>query len=853
MKVIEDITVGAAHRGRPCVETQFGNPGAAIEGRPYSCTSLRLCFFAVVLLFFSFPAVAQTKRLVVIKCDGLPYDVVDGFVKQRDSQSGKSVLPWIDHIFYQRGARLSNFYVRGMSLSGPSWSMLETGQHLQIKGNVEFDRFTLHPYDYLNFLPFYLSGARGTRVDMPAVEVLDSLGLPMLSDAYPHNERYITYSIFLRHPRYSTLQASLQNRFMKSPKELFDEWTMGFELRSALTEQLIRELVTNLNDPRFRYLDLMMEDFDHVAHHNNDAQSHLFVLKRMDAIIGQVWTAIQKSPLADQTALVLISDHGVNTDEKVYSQGYNLVKLLGSKAGGGHHVITKRRLMLDYSIKGVNPLVPLITTTTPDTYYLKGESTTYPTAMLDFDGNERASVHLRDSDLNMLHILLQQLQRNGLSVEVRKAATRQFFAAIDQNRVQWETELKELKSELGALDRAIVEQRRLWEAQPKKFSKEQQDMGQDDASKRIYAQLDRWQNEKREYSEYALALQNLLALSSEAFEPGKVKIAAVIPRTSMGDRNSIHQLQNYVVGLGPDGFVLNSDGSLNTEKSFVHIDYFSLLQGVSVRNNVQRGIGNRPIDLIATRLSRELVLPLITDGDIDEDVVWVTAGANRQALLLSRRNAHGELSLRYLPISNLTQDSSGRLQFKNISWQGGLPLQIFEDPNLNISNPDRTAWLSEWHSDAEWLQALHKTHYSTGLIGLHEELARHRVERLATESNLTDQAGLMRNFARRKRELVEADMLIVAHDHWNFDVRGFNPGGNHGSFFRISTHSVFMIAGGEKTNIPRALDINKAYDSLSFVPTLLALTGNLRDDNNPVQTLKERGFSHFPGRVVEEL
>ena len=43
--------------------------------------------------------------------------------------------------------------------------------------------------------------------------------------------------------------------------------------------------------------------------------------------------------------------------------------------------------------------------------------------MLDFDGNERASVHLRDSDLNLLHILLQQLQRGELGAEVRKAAT----------------------------------------------------------------------------------------------------------------------------------------------------------------------------------------------------------------------------------------------------------------------------------------------------------------------------------------------------------------------------------------------------------------------------------------------
>lgn len=816
--------------------------------------SLRLCAVAWILLFLLCSnSLAQTKRIVIIKCDGLPYDLVDRLVKQHDPQSGKSMLPWIDHIFYQRGARLSNFYVRGMSLSAPSWSLLETGQHLQIKGNVEFDRYTLQTYDYLNFWQLYVGGISGSRVDMRAVEVLDSLGLPLLSDAYPHNERYLTYSLFLRSPRYSTLQGSLQNRFLKPPKELFDEWTMGLEVRSALTDQLVRELTTKLSNPNIRYLDLFLPDFDHIAHHNNDLQSHLFVLKQMDATIGQIWTTIQKSPLADETTLVLVSDHGFNSDEKIYSQGYNLVKLLGSRTGGGHHVVTKRRLMLDYSIKGINPLVPLITTTTPDTYYLKGESTTYPTAMLDFDGNERASVHLRDSDLNVLHILLQQLQRGGLSVEVQKAVTNEFFAVIDRRRSEWEKNLKNLQTELAALDRAIVEQRKLWQAQPKKFSKEEQDRGLDDAAKRIYVQLDRWQNEQREYSEYATALQNLLSISSEAFAPSKVKIASVIPKSSMGNRNTIYELQNYIAGLGPRGFVLNSDGSLNLEESFVRIDYFSLLHGVSVRNNVQRGITNRPVDLIATRLSRDMVLPLIEDRDIDEDVIWVTAGANRQALLLSRRNAEGELSLKYVPISNLTQDSGGRVQFKTISWQTGLPLQIFEDPKLVFPGTDRTAWLSGWHTDSEWLAALHKTHYSNGLIGLHEELSRHHNEKLSSAPGLNDQERQMREFARRKRELVEADMLIVANDHWNFDVRGFNPGGNHGSFFRIATHSVFMLAGGSKTNIPQAVNVDAPYDSLSFVPTLLAITGNLRDDSNPVPELWEKGFRTFPGHVVKEL
>ena len=815
----------------------------------------RIFLAALLLLLVSYgSAVAQPKRLVVIKCDGLSYEMVDKLVRQRDPQSGKSVLPWIDHIFYQRGARLSNFYVRGMSLSAPSWSLLETGQHLQIKGNVEFDRYTLRSYDYLNFFPLYIGGIVGARVDMPAVEILDSLGIPLLTDAYPHDERYITMSLFMRGPRYATLQSSLQNKFMRPPKEIFDEWTMGLDIRNAIADQLLRELLAKINNPKIRYADLFIADFDHIAHHNNDKESQIFVLKQMDSSIGQVWTAIQKTPQANDTALVVISDHGFNTDERIYSQGYNLVKLLGSRAGGGHHVITKRRLMLDYAIKGVNPLVPLITTTTPDSYYLKGESTVYPTAMLDFDGNERASVHLRDSDLNLLHILLQQLQRNDLRPEVRKAAMEAFFSVIDSRRAEWKQKLTELRNELGVLNVAIEEQRKLWEAQPKKFTKEQQNAGLDDAAKRIWVQFDRWRIEQREYTAYVAALSNLVSLSPEAFTPAKVKIRDVIPKESMGDRNSIYKLQNYVYGLAPNGLVVNNEGSLDFARSFLRLDYFAMLHGLAVRNNVQRGITNRPVDLIATRLTRDLVLPLIDERDIDEDVIWITAGANRQALLLSRRGPDGQLMLRYLPVSNLRQNADGKLQFQRIDWQAELPLQMFEDPNLAVPVNNRAAWLSEWHSDVEWLEAVHRTHYSNGFVGLHEELARHHNERLSPDAPaLSDGEKLMRHYARRKRELVEPDMLIVANDHWNFDVRGFNPGGNHGSFFRISTHSIFMIAGGSNTKLPQALTIEEPYDSLSLMPTLLALTGDLRDDNNPVPRLWDKGFRRFPGRVVKEL
>ncbi len=825
----------------------------AIQGFPRFLWSPFLASVALVL-FSAVPGLAQVKRIVIIKCDGLPPAYVDRLVRERDPRTGKSQLPWIEHVFYQRGTRLANFYVRGLSLSAPSWSLLETGQHLQVKGNVEFDRYTLQAYDYLNFIPFFIARIGGVRVDMPAVEVLDSLAIPMLTDAYPHQERYVGMSLFQRGGRLITFQKSLENKFKRGPKELFDEWTMGLDIRNSVPEQLLRDVIEKIDDPQIRYAELVMTDFDHVAHHNNDRESHTFALKQIDSVVGQLWTAIQKSSRADETALILVSDHGINTDERVYSQGYNLVKLLGSPAGGGHHVVTKRRLLLDYSIKSIYPLVPLITSTTQDSYYLKGQSTDYPTALLDFDGNERASIHLRDSDLNLLQILLAQLQRKDLSSPLRHALTDAFFNTLDLRRATWQTSLAELGEEMVGLRRRIEQQRRLWATQPKKFSKEDLEAGRDDEVKRVFAQLDRWLGQEKRYTEYARTLTNLLALSRQNFAPGKLKIADLIARNAMGERNSIHQLQNYIVGFAPGGLILKTDGSLDIQQSFLRVDYFTLLHDVSMKNNVQPGVANRPIDMIATRLSSQLVQRLLPERALNPDVIWVHGGSEKQALILAREDQQGGLSFRYLPIKNLTQDAEGRLQFEAVRWQPGLPLRIFEDEQLAIPKADREVWLNEWHTEIEWLRALHKTDYSNGLIGLYEQLARHPIERLALdEPGISSDERLARRLLKRQRELIETDLLLVANNHWNFDVRGFNPGGNHGSLFRISTHSTFMLAGGEKTHLPSGALIEEPYDSLSFVPTMLALTGNLRDDSHPLPVLWNKGFRRFPGRVVKEI
>src|SRR5262249_50786089 len=62
---------------------------------------------------------AEVQRVVILKVDGLPADLV---------QRNLDRLPWIRHVFGENGASVENFYSRGLSLSAPSWSMLDTGQ-----------------------------------------------------------------------------------------------------------------------------------------------------------------------------------------------------------------------------------------------------------------------------------------------------------------------------------------------------------------------------------------------------------------------------------------------------------------------------------------------------------------------------------------------------------------------------------------------------------------------------------------------------------------------------------------------------------------------------------------------------
>jgi hypothetical protein len=505
---------------------------------------------------------------------------------------------------------------------------------------------------------------------------------------------------------------------------------------------------------------------------------------------------------------------------------------------------------MDYSLKGIYPFVPLITTTTDDSLYLKGQSTDYPTALLDFDGNERSAIHLRNSDFNVLHILLQQLKDPRLNSNLRRAASDLFFAVIERNRTEWQRLVSELSEELAALHRLIEKQQAVVAALPKKWTKEDLDVGRDQDAHRESAHLGIWTEAEKSYRKYLPSLTGLLALRKDDFQPAKIKIEELIAKGAMGPANTIYQLQNYVAGLAAPGLVLAGDGSIDVERSFVRINYFPLIRSVTVRNNVQAGVSSEPIDFVAVRL-----FPKDIDGLPDknvEEAVWIYKDESREALILSRIDAAQGLMLRYLPISGLKQTPGLRVSFSQSNWREGLPFRLWEDARLRTPD-DRDVWLNGWHTAHEWVLATHRTDFSNCVVGIQEQFSRHETPALnAGEPGLADDERLLRRFHQRRRRLVEPDLFVHASNHWNFDVRGFNPGGNHGSFYRVSTHSVLMFAGGENTGIPRGLAIEEPYDSLDLAPTLLEFTGEA-DNGRPNSDLVKKGFRQFAGRVIREV
>jgi hypothetical protein len=140
-----------------------------------------------------------------------------------------------------------------------------------------------------------------------------------------------------------------------SVRGFLDEWQVGWSWKESWTAEHEKLLAEALIDPSVRYLELFSGDFDHIAQVTNDPVTQLRGMESLDALVGRVWNDIQRSPLAATTALVLVSDHGMNTSPAITSQGYNLVEWFNGQGGGGHNVLTNRHPLQEFKFKGLDP------------------------------------------------------------------------------------------------------------------------------------------------------------------------------------------------------------------------------------------------------------------------------------------------------------------------------------------------------------------------------------------------------------------------------------------------------------------------------------------------------------------
>ena len=748
------------------------------------------CLLLVLIPFLAPNAwSADAHRLVILKVDGISQDLLAAAMQTHDPATGKSQLPWLSRIFAEQGTIYENFYTRGISLSAPSWSMLDTGRHTIIRGNVEYDRFTGEVYDYLNFFPLYIGYARQKQVDMPGVEVLDRAGIPLLIDRFQYPEVFQSFQLFQRGVRWVTLQEVLKRRFSsKSIFSMLEGTTPSYD--SLLEKQTQTELEAALKKPQVFYLDLFLGNVDHAGHATSEPAALRKELRELDAVAGQLWTATQNNPLGDQTLIVMVSDHGMNNVPGIVSQTYSLTDLLNSPAGGAHHVVTNREQLSDFKFRSLYPLLHRVVNPSESSFYLRGESARYPTAWLDIDGNERAALHLRNSDLNEIHILLQQLARPELADTLRKAAARALGDAIGRHRTEWSRTAGELDEELQALKLAIDVRTAYIQQHPGKFTKQQINGGEQRSAWRLRQELDDWEEEYEAYRSYSAHLKKLLVFEPDSANLFKEKISDLLPEMSLGDSNTQEQLRHYIAGPTAAGLQLDSDGRLDEERSFRYVDYPKLFSERRALNRPQPELAEKPIDFVAMR---------IKDSLLGEHVYWLYGDEESQLHILT--DSHGRISVK--PVKGV--------------WRNGLPLALFEDPELQLPPGTlRQEWLSDWHTEQEWFAAIHKTRYSNGVIGIIEELS-------PVGENVPGPAGLdpvRLRYERRRRELVQADIHLFAADHWNFNGRFPNPGGNHGSFLRISTHSVWMMAGaGVQPN-----RIQDPVDSLEFVRVLSRLS-----------------------------
>lgn len=845
------------------------------------------------------PPAAERPRIIVIKVDGLSPWLVEAAVHPEDDEvvnrlddpvefrravanyrraSGRQqLLPNIERYFFRDGVRARYLYSATVTLSAAAWSVLDTGQPSIIKGHGVFERDTGHMRSYLDFLRDTVDFVKRRGDKTLGVWVLDQAGVSLVADAFEPEREWMAPQMYVR-PDLREYLAHLGltyvtggHKFSEPVKIVkthlgrrandtaqYVEYGEGFMMDQVSEHILARDYT---GDEPFDLLSGYFTQVDHQQHAEPSPEGLLFKLIHFDELLGRVFHAVEQSQRRGRTYVVVISDHGQEFVPGLTATSVPLTRVFRTRWLGGH---TTQTLLSEETDRALT--VPLAGVDFPRVYesdfspYGKaapggsGEKG-WPTAYVEPFGNARAEIHLRNNDLNRLHLVLLALRRGGWNEDQWHRIGERLQESLSAIGRWLPAELETMRDyRAGALDRVRFLEKSADPYQRDSAARLQVEMGRLEPQLETLTQLEGLINQSHS--------QSVLGVLREK----RFRVEEFIPKKFYGPRNSFYQLSHYTIGLDDQQRWVES--TIDPGGHRVPMNYFQILADYEVANPPTPDNHN-PFDLIVYAIPPESIWPALVERGIvgpeerGRDVIWVRSTAENnprkggEALILRR----DDNQVKYVPIENLVEDIEGRFSFTTGAPKD--PLQLLSDSSFRAAaGEDPTAWLAEWHTPQTWLEAIHQTRYTNALLVFLDLAGQNFRRSIGTPDFERNLVGFSSDAAKQRyiRGLLRkygnfmGDFWVWSSEHFNFSSKGPEPAGAHGGLGWRVAQTSFMVWGGEQTDLRRGTLLEERATTLDVAPTLLCLAERLDRSRRPTplhEAAPPRPFLPFPGRVLD--
>lgn len=802
-------------------------------------------------------------RLILVKIDGMPGLLLEAMLdpgsaaarrlpdpamfqlayRRACQATGREILlPNLTHYFSRQGIRCE-MRSSTLTLSGPSWAVIDTGQPGIVKTNSYFNRYSGLLRNYLDQFREVYGLALGQTKRTTALWQLDLLGIPVMADAFPPRRTWQSIQLYCRERPVEQIAEiakvlagagektgnplKILRNHLKAKVYSPDYQELSDQVMVNILAEKIRRTDPD-GKPAYEFLSVLLTALDHQLHVDPDYHILMHWFTKIDGWLGKIMDAVLAGPASDRSLVVIVSDHGLDFDPGRTCYSLPVNGWLREPVLGGHtifepvvedlhHAITVPVPGLDYN-RVMESLHSPYGKSVP-----YGEDG-YWTAFADNSGNLRFDAFFRNSGLNELHLLLLEGKRLAGHPPGLRQVYSVFREVAGRNQTWIEEAIRQGEQCVHAYRRSI------------QSLTEKPDPENADAVKRFRREIEEMERVSR-------ALRRLLETGAgyhqfEEWCRSSLPVSTLIPKGYLGPVNTVAQLVRYTTGWeeGPE-FRWREGGV----PAFRRLNYPRQLTGFQASNASAYG-NPHPFAMVAAR---------------DRNPVPVTA-PNRPWRQVVR--------LWFAPdgrCGELLEDEEGQLCYRP-AGNGGDPAPFAAVSSGSVPRPDQHTVAAEPPLANRWLEwrqwVLLADEYPEAMVPvILADLYRENFQPVldhnrrwlpgAGENPELDLTGSIRFHFEQQ----ESDLRVWTSRGWNVNSNSHTPGGGHGGFSKLETQVVFALWGGAWFPLRRGGYLAGASTTLDVAPTLFSLLGML-DDQGRVQPREGTGWGEtalpLPGRVL---